>query len=140
MAEHSKWHLLALLLPTILLSLWAGWIGWQQAHSPVYEIALRGYDPRDIVYGKFIQFRYDWDNPKSQKPDNLNPLPESGRFYVPEYAAVVLQDAMMTNNYHFKVKAIVSGSDLHIKTLTINGEDWKAWVEGFNQNSDNILK
>ncbi|NBX66481.1 MAG: hypothetical protein EBQ96_05740 [Proteobacteria bacterium] len=134
MDRHKFLHLAALLLPVLFLAGWSGALSWRYYNSPTYDVVMAGYDPRDIVYGKYIMFRYDWDHPESQKPEGIKNLPVSGRFYVPEHAAYDLQEMMRNSSGHiFKATITLSGRDSHIKKVTIDTRPWQealaAWRE-----------
>lgn len=56
--------LLALLVPLLLIA---------KAHHessayPVAQIKITGYDPRDLLYGHYILFQFDWDWAEGQPP------------------------------------------------------------------------
>ncbi len=55
-----RWLALALLLPLVglALSIAAREAGLSGASE--WRIPIAGYDPRDPIRGRFIQFRYDW--------------------------------------------------------------------------------
>lgn len=115
--------LAALLLPLLFLGVETLMHVWQNKYAPSYTVAISGYDPRDLVYGKFIQFRYLWDDPKSDKPPQKD-LPATGRFYVPENTAYNLQAMLTEGKHQFAVTISLSGKNAHIKTMTIDGAPW----------------
>lgn len=47
---------LPLLVPGLL------WVkaATDQTAGPVWTVKIAGYDPRDLLHGRYIQFRYDW--------------------------------------------------------------------------------
>lgn len=52
--------LAALLLPLLGLAGGALHAWWQTSHGSVWEVPIRGYDPRDLLRGHYIRFQYDW--------------------------------------------------------------------------------
>jgi len=63
-----------LVLPILVL---AGMTGkaaiHQQVGEQVWKIKITGYDPRDLIYGHFLRFRYDWNivpNPHTSSTHN----------------------------------------------------------------------
>lgn len=67
--------LLALLVPMLLVA---------KAHHetsayPVVQIKITGYDPRDILYGHYMLYQFDWDWVEGQPPsDEHRPCHGSG--------------------------------------------------------------
>lgn len=137
MNRRSFINLAVLLLPVLFLAGWSACLSWRHHHSPTYDVVMAGYDPRDIVYGKYIMFLYDWENPQSQKPENYKDLEPSGRFYVPEHTAYDLQEMMRDTKNTFTATIIVSGSKTHIKNVTVGGLPWKEALDLWRQTKDN---
>ncbi len=56
----KRWLAIALLIPLtgLVLSIVAREAGLSGASE--WRIPIKGYDPRDPIRGRFIQFRYDW--------------------------------------------------------------------------------
>lgn len=55
--------LAALLLPLVGLIGGAIMAWWQTSHGSIWEVPIRGYDPRDLLRGHYIRFQYDWATP-----------------------------------------------------------------------------
>lgn len=53
----SRLKALAVTLPIVLLVFMVGRAEWQLAHSDTWFFAIRGYDPRDLLRGHYMQFR-----------------------------------------------------------------------------------
>ncbi len=62
-------HLAALALP--LIGLGAVWVQTelQSREGTEWDVPVRGYDPRDLLRGHYVEFQYDWPGPD----------PEAGR-------------------------------------------------------------
>ena len=39
--------------------------------NPVIKVKINGYDPRDLLHGQYLMFRYDW-NWNKEAPNNCN--------------------------------------------------------------------
>lgn len=54
--------ILVLVFPILVL---AGMAGKAAIHQGIgeqtWKIQIKGYDPRDLIYGHFLRFRYDWN-------------------------------------------------------------------------------
>lgn len=48
-----------LLLPTAVAAGWAVGLGLGRAEEPAMRVAIRGYDPRDLLRGNYLEFRLD---------------------------------------------------------------------------------
>lgn len=58
--------ILAILLPFIFMVGFMARSEYQIRHGTLWEIDIQGYDPRDILKGHYIDYRYrwNWDNKK----------------------------------------------------------------------------
>lgn len=121
-------YLAALLLPLLFLGVQCAYLTYLRATATVYTVVLKAYDPRDYVYGRFMQFRYDWDDPQSQKPQDTKKedLPETGRFYLPENAALDLQEMLRQGaKRRFTASVSFMGKKAMIHALQIDGRSWQ---------------
>lgn len=60
MRKHAG--IIALLFPLVVLAFMAGGTVLQrQADTQVWRIKIGGYDPRDLLYGHYLSFRYQWN-------------------------------------------------------------------------------
>ena len=51
------------ILPIIPVLFFIGWIGYlkiSEINAPQYQIAVRSYDPRDLLSGHYLSLRPDW--------------------------------------------------------------------------------
>lgn len=52
--------LVAFALPLAgLAALW-GWSDWRSRQGTDWEVPITGYDPRDLLRGHYVLYRYDW--------------------------------------------------------------------------------
>lgn len=67
---HSTRLIATLALPVVVLGLmWAN--TWRTAQQGVeWLIPIEGYDPRDLLRGHFVQYRYDWPIDASATPQS----------------------------------------------------------------------
>lgn len=50
-----------LVLPLLGPGLLWGKAALDRGSGPVWHVKIAGFDPRDLLHGRFIQFRYDWN-------------------------------------------------------------------------------
>ncbi|EAQ28760.1 hypothetical protein NAP1_14213 [Erythrobacter sp. NAP1] len=54
-------RLSALVLPLVgFAALW-GWTDYESRQGTEWDVEIRGYDPRDLLRGHYVQFSYDWN-------------------------------------------------------------------------------
>lgn len=93
-----KWYIIALILPVLVPLLLAGKIVFDRSSAPIYLVRIEGFDPRDMLYGHYLRFRFAPE--KSARSDDFPDDMEQhlrlleGRYYVPEAQAYRL-DAML---------------------------------------------
>lgn len=64
--NRSLLHLTALALP--LLGLGAMWLQADRLsrQGTEWDVPIRGYDPRNLLQGHYVQFQYDWPGPEAE--------------------------------------------------------------------------
>lgn len=67
-----NWLIAALLLPLVVIGIGIGRAEHHLAHSTAWVFEIDGYDPRDLLRGRYIQFRVDLheDTPLEVCDDN----------------------------------------------------------------------
>lgn len=121
-------YLAALLLPLVFLGISCAYNVYHRATMPVYDVVLKPYDPRDLLHGRYLQFRYDWDHAATRKPagKSVHDLPQSGRFYLPERAALDLQQLMTEHpQARFVARVGFMGKRATIFDIIIDGKPWR---------------
>lgn len=107
--------LILLLLPVVAIGAWIGLLLVDRTSDPALRIAIRGFDPRDLLRGHFLLFQLDLrtdtvgSGPACLVPDSADPLrpvasppwqgcpypvadtQRSYRYYLPEETALELQ-------------------------------------------------
>ncbi len=120
-------YLFALLLPLVFLGIECAYNIYFRTVAPVYTVAIEAYDPRDLLMGKYLQYRFEWDDPASQKPagKTTQQLPATGRYYLPEGDAADMQ-AMIARDQHLHFIASVSLMGKHVVTrdISVDGKPW----------------
>lgn len=51
---------LCLILPLAVLIGWTGILTYRQTHGALIEVAVQGYDPRDLLAGHYLRIRTDY--------------------------------------------------------------------------------
>ena len=131
--------LITLLLPLLVVGAWTGKLSYARAHAQNYHVIVEGYDPRDLLHGKYINLRYLWDDPASQKPADrkIEDLPYHGRFYVSEWDAADLETMLVDGKNVFSVDIALYGRDAQIKSLMIDEKPWEESLAAWRENRDN---
>lgn len=133
-------NLALILLPVVLLAGWCGFILWQVSTGEPVKVRLRGYDPRDLLSGQYINYTLDWEQTDcSQFKNDVCPKEEfgryhknRGRFYVPEHLAKALeQDIQNSNNVAEMVFSYREGRQPYVLNLLVNGKSWDGSESAF---------
>jgi len=138
----KKYILIGLLfLPVVCLALWIGFLSFQRNTFGEVKVVITGYDPRDLLSGRYIAYQIDWDKTDcTQFENHICPQKEfckeakwgrQCRFYVPEMDALWLDRLFATrfeNEKTFEViYAYQKGSKPIAKNLLIDGKPWRQW-------------
>jgi hypothetical protein len=59
MIDQKSIRLLLISLPVCVLAFWLISLEWQLAQAQKIEIAVRGYDPRDLIWGHYLNYELD---------------------------------------------------------------------------------
>jgi len=147
----KKYLLLILLVPVICLFLWGCFLEYTKNSGQKILVSVKGYDPRDLLSGQYIQYVIDWDktdltqfnNKTFTQQDFIKSLnKKSLRFYVSEKYSKQL-DSILSQNTTFnfminglqekyKVEVIYSykkGNHPIATHLLINGENYQTFLE-----------
>ncbi len=55
-----------------LAGLW-GWSDYQSQQGTLWDVPVMGYDPRDLLRGHYVEFRYDWPGLAAEADQGLAP-------------------------------------------------------------------
>lgn len=118
-----------LFIPVVYFVGWAGYLKISEINAPQYKIAVRGYDPRDLLSGHYLHLQPDWKKTDcKQFPDKSCPKSDfqySYRYYVPEQAAPLLEKMLQQNNLQSELLFVwPKHSEPRVKNLLLNGKPW----------------
>ena len=69
-SKQTLWGIVALLLPFLLVGVIL-FQGIKSFEGTEYRVRITGYDPRDILRGHYLQFRYEWPVVSECKPNEV---------------------------------------------------------------------
>lgn len=131
---YNKYFLaFALLFPLLAFGAWLIDIEHDLNTEKTVVIRMRGYDPVDLLSGRYLLLRPDWDHTDcTQFTDGIcprNQFAQSYRYYLPEDAAKNLDHLLVQKQpqtdivftYHPKASPMV-------KELLIDGSIWQEWL------------
>ncbi|WP_428075206.1 GDYXXLXY domain-containing protein [Candidatus Avelusimicrobium luingense] len=130
-------------LPLICLIGWTIFLTVSRNQGTEVKVAVRGYDPRDLLSGHYIAYQIDWAKTDcDQFPDSICPKEKfchqarwgrQCRFYIPEQYAKELDDLFRKRNSTDTVFEIIysyrPGHKPLAKEMLINGRAWKAAIK-----------
>ena len=100
------------------------------------KIAAEGFDPRDLLSGRYIYLRLNWD--KTDCKQFLNKIcpkekfERAYRFYLPEIEADQADALLQKEDVAFELVFNYTPDDMpHPADLLINGEPWKQFFNRF---------
>lgn len=131
-----------LVLPWIYLVSWTLWLTYQRAHGTEVTVSIMGYDPKDLLSGRYIAYQIDWQKTDCQQFEKgICPKKnfcrnghwgEECRFYVPEKDAGNLDKLFRNRTHqdlHFEaVYAYQKNREPIAKKLLINGTEWQNYL------------
>ena len=138
----KKLWIAALILPWACLLIWTLSLTVQRSRGTDVTVRVMGYDPRDLLSGRYIAYEIDWDRTDcTQFPQAVCPEKEfckearwgrQCRFYVPEKQANQLDALFRKRDAQMLVFEVIyayqPGHTPIAKQLTINGKDWTEFV------------
>ncbi len=57
MKSQGMLRIIAFGLPLLVFGLWVAQLEWQKSKAKRLEVAIEGYDPRDLISGHFLRYR-----------------------------------------------------------------------------------
>lgn len=111
----------------------------ETAIAPQVVVAIRGYDPRSLLSGHYIQYEIDWAKTNCSQFEKgmcpryvFNQIPH--RYYVPQRDARRL-DSLLRNRDRYEeplkfeiIFAYIKGRQPIARMLLINGQEWKEYL------------
>jgi|GEM_PF-365801 len=128
--------LIVLLLPFVVLGLWTAQLVYSFSSGKNYHVIVEGYDPRDLLHGKYLNLRYVWNDARSERPaeKQIGDLPIRAKFYVPERVAYDLETMLREGKNIFSVEMVLYGKMGQIRSLLIDGKPWQESLDAWRQN------
>ena len=123
--------------PIVFLLLWVVFLALSQIGAKEVKVVITGYDPRDLLAGRYLAYQIDWDKTDcAQFKDGICPKEEfcteatwgrQCRFYLSETKAGIL-DRLFARRKEGDVFEMIyaykKGRTPVAKKLLINGKDW----------------
>lgn len=131
-----------LAVPVVFFICWIGYLKISEINAPTYVIAVRGYDPRDLLSGHYLNLRLDWDNTDCEQfGEKRCPVEKFNylyRFYVPEHDAPILEKILMRQEATAALTFVWPDKRIpRIKDLQINSKPWQESVAEYQQKNKN---
>lgn len=119
---------IVLALPTLALMIWQSTLWIERAGGNDVEVAISGYDPRDLLLRHYLNYRIDWEKTDCTqfqeghclRADFCDPC----RFYLPEKDAKMLHKRLAHANQQHQFTLIYRYRPNRFsfaKTLLLNG-------------------
>lgn len=130
------------LLPWLVLAGWVVSLSCIRANGTEVTVAIMGYDPRDLLSGRYIAYQIDWKKTNcAQFPNNQCPSEKEFctdarwgrqcRFYVPETFANDLDKLFRRRSDQLRFEVVYSYTPHKTpiaKKLLINGTPWQTYL------------
>lgn len=126
-----------LVAPIVVLLAWVTFLGLSQIGAKEVKVMITGYDPRDLLAGRYLAYQIDWDKTDcTQFKDGICPKEEfcteakwgrQCRFYLSETKAGILDKLFARRKEGDKFEMIYAykkGRMPVAKKLLINDKDW----------------
>lgn len=138
---NKKFVAVLFFLPFAALVVWVSSLCVTVFESREAVVAISGYDPRDLLSGRYISYTINWDKTDcSQFEDNICPKDKfckdgNCRYYVPEQSAYLIDEGLRyAEKRGLKFEVVYSYHKNRVpiaERLLINGEDWRVYAEKY---------
>jgi hypothetical protein len=90
-------------------------------HSTTMRLPIVGYDPRDLMYGQYLRFRFEGPNAPDKEPHN---------YFIPEDSARTLEKTLARTGKHaIELDVQVSGKQVTgYGMLYIDKQPWRDYL------------
>ncbi len=135
----NKLLIVALAIPFICLLTWVLYLAFTRATGREVTVVIQGYDPRDLLSGRFVSYTIDWNETDcTQFADDHCPQNEfcqetqweqRCRFFVDERKADDLNTLLTQQDGAHRFEVIYSytpGKKPIAKQLLVDGQDWES--------------
>lgn len=119
-----------LLFPMLILLLWVGYVSWLTYVGKTIKLPGSGYDPRDLLSGKYILLKIDWEKADcKQFYDNICPQEEFEkvyRYYAPEDETQTMEKSINTDSPEITMEFTYKRGKMPIlKEIYFDNKVWK---------------
>lgn len=133
--------ILALLVTVLVPVLMTGSIMYERAAAPVYKVRIEGYDPRDLLYGHYLTFRFAPDKSAEKETftrELYDALPAfDGRYYIPERHAATIERTLIDGKSTMEIGVgVPKRGKAFLETLYINGAPMRDFLNDFENRVD----
>lgn len=134
--SERKLMALLLLIPLVFFISWVGMIKYMDYMAENHvKIAVRGYDPRNLLSGHYLNLELDWNatdcgqfvNRKCPRTKFKNVY----QLFVPEERAAELDRTVRFNDNRYKIELLFNyrrGNQPRLKEMLIEGQPWRQWL------------
>ncbi len=133
---------LVFFVPWVLLAGWVVGLACLRAGGSEVTVSITGYDPRDLLSGRYIAYQIDWEQTDcTQFPGKKCPPGKefctddtwgrSCRFYISETSADGLDRLFRQRNESLRFEVVYSYAPHKkpiAKKLLINGQNWQDYL------------
>ena len=142
MKNNRKYLLISFAIPWFCLLIWTVFLATTRATGKEVRVSITGYDPRDLLSGRYLAYEIDWDATDCSQFDARR-CPKNEfcqearwgrecRFYVDENKADDLDRLFSWSNrreHNFEVVyAYTPGQTPIAKQLLVDGLDWEEYL------------
>lgn len=118
-----------LLIPIIFFVGWLSLLEYRLVNIPEVKIAVRGFDPRNLLSGHYLLLQPDWNQTDChQFADNICPqerFRDYYAYYVSEEKALELERLLrQSETQAYLVLSFPIQATPMVKNLEINGQSW----------------
>ena len=130
MMRGKRLYMAAVIFPILTLAGWVGFLQYSLWHQPRVQIAVSGYDPRNLLSGHYLSLQLDWDKTDCRQFSGAVCPQERFRdryvYYVPETDARALERLIAEGKHRIELRfAFPAEGEPRIVDLWLDGEPWQ---------------
>lgn len=139
--SERKLMTLMVLIPLVFFISWVGMIKYMDFMADNHvKIAARGYDPRDLLLGHYLNLEVDWNQTDCNQFVNSkcprHKFKKVYQLFIPEERAVQLDEIVQSSSGTYKIELLFNyrrGSKPQLKEMLIDGNPWRSWLDRQNK-------
>lgn len=121
----------AIVFPILVLAAWSVFLQYSMWRQPRVLVAASGYDPRNLLSGRYINLQLDWDKTDCQQFSRAVCPRERFRqkyvYYVSEAEARPLEQLIAKGKYRTELQFTLPAKGApRVVGLWLDGEPWKS--------------